>query len=76
MEARLKLSKINSAPSMDATEYRGLVSYLRYLVHTRPDITFAVGYVRRFMEKPTTEHLTVVKCILRYITGTIDYGCH
>jgi hypothetical protein len=35
-----------------------------------------VGYMSCFMEKPTTEHLAVVKRILRYITGTIDYGCH
>ena len=49
---------------------------LRYLVHTRPDIAFAVGYVSRFMERPTSEHLNAVKRILRYIAGTIDYGCH
>jgi hypothetical protein len=76
MEARLKLSKISSAPPMDATEYRGLFGCLYYLVHTRLDITFTVGYVSRFMEKPTTEHLAMVKCILCYIAGTIDYGCH
>jgi hypothetical protein len=35
-----------------------------------------VGYVSRFIESPTTEHLNAVKCILRYITGTIDFGCH
>jgi hypothetical protein len=73
MEARLKLSKISSAPSVDATEYRGLFGCFYYLVHTRSDIAFTIGYVSRFMEKPTTEHLAVVKCILRYITGTIDY---
>jgi hypothetical protein len=76
MEAHLKLSKISSAPSVDATEYRGLFGCFYYLVHTRSDIAFTIGYVSRFMEKPTTEHLAVVKCILRYITGTIDYGCH
>ncbi|XP_034601248.1 secreted RxLR effector protein 161-like [Setaria viridis] len=76
MEPRFKLSKISSAPPVDTTEYRGIVGSLRYLVHTRPDITFAVGYVSRFMEGPTTEHLAAVKWILKYIAGTIDYGCH
>jgi len=50
------------------------VGSLRYLVHTRPDLAFAVGYVSRLMERPTVEHLQVVKRILRYVVGTLDYG--
>jgi len=76
MEPRLKLSKASTVAPVDAIEYRGLVSRLRYLVHTRPNIAFVVGYVSRFMENPTTEHLNAVKRILRYIAGTIDYGCY
>lgn len=76
MEPRLKLSKISTAPPIDATEYRRIVSSLRYLVHTRSDIAFVVGYVSWFMEGPTTEHLTAVKRILHYVAGTIDYSCH
>jgi hypothetical protein len=49
---------------------------LRYLVHTRPDIAFAVGYMSRFMERPTMEYLQAVKRILRYVAGTLDYGLH
>ncbi len=76
MESRLQLSKLSTHPPVDATEYRRIVGALRYLVNTRPDITFAVGYVSRFMEKPTTEHLVAVKRILRYVAGTADLGCH
>jgi hypothetical protein len=76
MEHRLKMSKTSTATPVDTTKYRGLVGYLCYLVHTRPDISFAVGYVSRFMEHPTVEHLNAVKRILRYIAGTLDYGCH
>jgi hypothetical protein len=76
METQCKMSKQSAAPTTPATEYRSLVGSLRYLVHTRPDIAFAVGYVSRFTEKPTTEHLAAVKHILRYVAGTIDYGCH
>jgi uncharacterized protein (DUF1499 family) len=76
MEHRLKLSKMSLAPLVDATEYRGLIGCMQYLVHTRPDIAFTVGYVSQFIEIPTTEHLNAVKRILRYIAGTIEFGCH
>jgi hypothetical protein len=75
MEPRLKLSKHSQAESVDATEYRSVVGSLRYLLHTRPDLTFAVGYVSRFMEKPTKEHMMAVKHILRYVKGTLNIGC-
>ncbi|KAG8064903.1 hypothetical protein GUJ93_ZPchr0004g39485 [Zizania palustris] len=74
MEVRLKLSTESNTPEVDATSYRSLVGSLRYLVHTRADIAFAVGYVSRFMEKPRQEHLVAVKHLLRYIAGTMDYG--
>jgi hypothetical protein len=74
MEARLKLKKDGDGKVVDATNYRSIVGSLRYLVHTRPDITFAVGYLSRFMEKPTSEHLAAVKHLLRYIAGTLNLG--
>ncbi|RLM86698.1 hypothetical protein C2845_PM04G10700 [Panicum miliaceum] len=76
MEPRIKLSKMSTAPAVDPTAYRSIVGALRYLVNTRPDLAFSVGYVSRFMEHPTTEHLAAVRRILRYIAGTLDYGCH
>jgi hypothetical protein len=74
MEVRLQLSGKSTSEEVDATMYRSLVGSLRCLVNTRPDISFAVGYVSRFMEKPRQEHLAAVKHLLRYIAGTIDYG--
>jgi hypothetical protein len=75
MEPRLKLSKDSKAPATNATFYRSVVGCLRYLVHTRPDITFDVGYMSCFMEAPTTEHLAAVKHLLRYIADTLSLGC-
>jgi len=74
MEERLKLSKHSTAKEVNPTQYRRLVGSLRYLVHTRPDLAFSVGYVSRFLEKPTTEHQQAVKRVLRYLAGTLDYG--
>nr|CAE04657.2 OSJNBa0061G20.13 [Oryza sativa Japonica Group] len=75
MEARLKLSKEGTGECVDPTEYRSIVGSLRYLVNTRPDLAYSVGYASRFMEKPTSEHWAAVKHILRYISGTIKTGC-
>jgi hypothetical protein len=76
MEPRLKLLKESTAPPVDATAYRSIVGGLRYLLHTRPDILFSVGYVSRFMEAPTEEHQAAVKRILRYVAGTASLGIH
>jgi hypothetical protein len=75
MEPRLKLSKKSANTPVDIKLYRSLVGSLRYLVHTRPDITYAVGYISRFMEAPTAEHWAAVKHLLRYIAGTLHFGC-
>jgi hypothetical protein len=74
MEERLSLSRDSTAEEVDATLYRRIVGSLRYLIHTRPDLTYTVGYVSRFLERPSEERLQAVKKILRYITGTLQYG--
>ncbi|CAA7399994.1 unnamed protein product [Spirodela intermedia] len=53
---------------------RSIVGSLRYLVNTRPDLAFAVGYVSRFLEEPRKDHLAAVKQILRYVAGTKSWG--
>lgn len=76
MEPRIKLSKVvEGETTVDETLYRSVIGSLRYLVNTRPDITFSVGVLSRFMEKPTTSHMAAVKQVLRYIKGTINLGC-
>jgi hypothetical protein len=54
MEERLKLSHDSTTEEVDATQYWRLVGSLYYLVHTRPDLAFSVGYVSRFMQLPIT----------------------
>jgi hypothetical protein len=76
MEPRLKLSKRSTSSPVNTTEYRCVISGLRYLLHTRPDLAFTVGYLRWFMEQPAEEHLTGVKRVLRYLAGTRDHGLH
>ena len=74
MEEWLKLTKASTAVKVDATLYRSIIGGLRYLVHTRLDIAFAVGYVSRFMEDPREDHWATVKWLLRYVKGMVDQG--
>lgn len=58
-----------------AFPYREAIGSLMFLsIGTRPDITFSVSYVSRFMEKPSEIHVTAVKRIMKYLRGTSDYG--
>ena len=74
MEERLKLTKASTVVKMDATLYQSIVGSLCYLVHTRPDIAFTVGYVSRFMEDHREDHWATVKRLLCYVKGTVDQG--
>ena len=59
----------------DQTLYQSAVGGLLYLsTRTRPDIAFAVSNVARFCSKPTKEHWTAIKRIMRYLRGTTDLG--
>ncbi|XP_022946890.1 uncharacterized protein LOC111450831 [Cucurbita moschata] len=45
MEARLQLRKVGTTTAVDSTNYNSVVGSLRYLVNTRPDFAYSVGYV-------------------------------
>jgi len=75
LEARCQPSKDSKETPVDATFYRSVIGSLRYLVHTRPDIAFVVGFLSKFMEGSADDHLAVVKHLLRYIVGTLNHGC-
>eukprot|EP00253_Pinus_taeda_P024491 PITA_24491 len=49
---------------------------LLYLTHTRPDLSFVVGLVARFMQNPHESHWKAAKRILRYVRGTVQFGIH
>jgi hypothetical protein len=76
MEEKLKLSRDSTTEEVDATQYRRLVGSLRYLAHTWPDLAFSVGYISRFMQRPTTEHQQAMKRIIRYVAGTLDHSLY
>ncbi|KAL0344087.1 UNVERIFIED_CONTAM: Retrovirus-related Pol polyprotein from transposon RE2 [Sesamum angustifolium] len=58
----------------DKTKYRRLVGKLIYLTVTRPDISFAVGLVSQFMDKPRSVHWEAALRILKYIKASPGKG--
>ncbi|GKC99066.1 uncharacterized mitochondrial protein-like protein, partial [Tanacetum coccineum] len=74
MEKDLKLSKAEDEPEVEATQYQKMVGCLLYLLHTRPDLTYSVGVVSRYMQSPRESHARAIKQILRYLKGTTSFG--
>ncbi|GKD12058.1 zinc finger, CCHC-type containing protein [Tanacetum coccineum] len=74
MDPGTKLVKAEDGNSVDATYYRSLIGSLRYLLHTRPDLSYSVGLLSRFMQDPKDHHLKAVKQVIRYIKGTKEHG--
>jgi hypothetical protein len=72
----VKLEDGRETPLVDSTMYIQLVGSLLYLTHSRPDLSYVVGVVSRFMQEPHELHWEVAKRILRYVQGTITFGIH
>ncbi|XP_014503359.1 uncharacterized protein LOC106763707 [Vigna radiata var. radiata] len=76
VDTKPKLGASNDIPYADPTKYRRLAGALQYLTLTRPGISYAVQQVCLHMHDPKENHMNALKCILRYIQGTIDFGLH
>ncbi|BAT76833.1 hypothetical protein VIGAN_01489400 [Vigna angularis var. angularis] len=72
--ANTKLTLQAEDERVDATLYKQIVGSLRYVCNSRPDISYGVGLISRYMGDPRQSHLSVAKHILRYLKGTADYG--
>ncbi|KAH1091221.1 hypothetical protein J1N35_018478 [Gossypium stocksii] len=69
-----KLCNSENFQIVDEKNYRSLVGCLFYLIATRPDITFAVGLLPRFMFCYDTSRFKAINRVLRYVKGTTDFG--
>jgi len=73
IEQNHKLSAESGDP-IDKEKYQRLVGRLIYLCHTRPDITYAVSVVSRYMHNPRSAHMDAVYRILRYLKSCPGKG--
>jgi len=54
--------------------YREAIGSLLYLSQiTRPDITFSINLVSRYIKDPKEQHWTAMKRILKYLNGKINF---
>eukprot|EP00253_Pinus_taeda_P016585 PITA_16585 len=63
-------------PLVDNTLYHQLVGSLLYLTHSRPDLSYAVGTISRYIQAPHELHWNAGKCILQYVQGIITFRIH
>jgi len=55
-------------------KYSQLISSLLYIFNrTRPDISYAVDRLSRYISNPSREHWTALERVFRYLRGTIGY---
>ncbi len=65
---------LDGTPFDEDWEYASIVGMLMYLVHTHPDIQFAVHQCAKFTHNPKESHANAVKKICRHLKGTEDRG--
>jgi Reverse transcriptase (RNA-dependent DNA polymerase) len=66
IDQKSKLS-VEAGESVDKERYQRLVGRLIYLSHIRPDISFAVSMVSRYMHVPRKDYMDAAYQILRYL---------
>nr|GEW48509.1 ribonuclease H-like domain, reverse transcriptase, RNA-dependent DNA polymerase [Tanacetum cinerariifolium] len=74
MDLGTRLTKVTEGTMVNSIEYQSLIRCLRYVLHTRPDLSYSVGLLSRFMQEPREKHMKAVRQVLRYIKGTKDCG--
>ena len=67
----------SSEQSINPLQYGSVVGSLLYAaISTRPDISYAVGVLSRFISAPQAHHWDAAKRVLRYLKGTASLGLH
>nr|GEW63484.1 ribonuclease H-like domain, reverse transcriptase, RNA-dependent DNA polymerase [Tanacetum cinerariifolium] len=74
MDPRTRLTKVTEGTMVNSIKYQSLIGCLRYLLHTRPGLSYYVGLLSHFMQEPREQHMKAIRQVLRYVKGTKDYG--
>jgi hypothetical protein len=75
MPSTLSLEPLEEGEDLTQQPFRGLVGELLYIsVCTRPDISFAVATLSKFLDKAGDSHWNAAIQVLLYLKGTLSYG--
>ena len=74
MATNTKLGNDLSGQSVDITLYKSMIGSLLYLTASCLDIAFSVSVCARFQSNPKGSHLNAVKRIIKYVSGSCDFG--
>jgi hypothetical protein len=72
IDSNIKLNTEDGEPLKDIHHFQRLIGKLIYLTVIRPDMSFTVSQISKFMHSPRTPHLDAVNRILRYLKGIPD----
>jgi hypothetical protein len=67
IDSNVKLNTEDGESLKDIHHFQRLIGKIIYLIVTRPNMSFAVSQISKFMHSPRTPHLDVVNRILRYL---------
>jgi hypothetical protein len=71
------LLRKNRRIARDQLRYSQIIGLLMYLASaTRPDISFFVSKLSRFVSNPRDNHWCALERVLRYLKGTMSYDIH
>ncbi|XP_074300939.1 secreted RxLR effector protein 161-like [Silene latifolia] len=74
LDCSIKLDMESGNLLDNPSNYRKLVGKLNFLVHTRPDIAFAVQLLSQFMAFPRDNHMTAAIHVLKYLAKDVSQG--
>lgn len=70
-----KLQENTWTNEIDLKQFQSLIGALLYpATISRANISYAIGCLSRFLQRPQHTHLIAVKRVLRYLKGTANYG--
>nr|ADB85311.1 putative retrotransposon protein [Phyllostachys edulis] len=71
------LLRKNRRIARDQLRYSQIIGSLMYLASgTRPDISFAMSKLSRFVSNPGDDHWHALERVMRYLKGTMSYSIH